>query len=68
MTYVATQAPLADTAEDFWQLIWQTKCQVIVMLTALKEGGKVLIQQLLYTDTFSRFLTFYNEKLYRFVE
>ena len=39
-TYIATQAPTADTCNDFWLMVWQEKCSVIVMLTNLMELGK----------------------------
>ncbi len=37
MQYIATQAPLAETTEDFWWMVWQHKSVVIIMLTALME-------------------------------
>ncbi|XP_013390400.1 tyrosine-protein phosphatase non-receptor type 21-like [Lingula anatina] len=38
--YIATQAPMAKTAGDFWQLVWEWDVQVISMLTELMEAGK----------------------------
>jgi len=38
--YIATQAPLPGTKEEFWYLIWQEKVSLIVMLTKLVENGK----------------------------
>ncbi len=37
--------PLQNTVLDFWQLVWQEKCSVIVMLTNTMEGGKVKCEQ-----------------------
>uniref|UniRef100_A0A8C2B293 Receptor-type tyrosine-protein phosphatase epsilon n=1 Tax=Cyprinus carpio TaxID=7962 RepID=A0A8C2B293_CYPCA len=35
--FIATQAPLAHTVQDFWRMVWEWKCHSIVMLTELKE-------------------------------
>ena len=40
--YIATQGPLAGTAGDFWQLVWEQGSVVIVMLTRLTENGQAL--------------------------
>lgn len=40
--FVATQAPVPNTFEDFWRMIWEQKSSVIVMLTREEEAGKVL--------------------------
>ncbi|XP_044179418.1 receptor-type tyrosine-protein phosphatase S-like isoform X11 [Acropora millepora] len=39
--YIATQAPIPDTFEDFWRLIWEQESATVVMLTREEEAGKI---------------------------
>lgn len=40
--YIATQGPLETTRFDFWKMIAETNSNMIIMLTKLTEGGKVI--------------------------
>ncbi|XP_024148812.1 tyrosine-protein phosphatase non-receptor type 7 isoform X2 [Oryzias melastigma] len=36
--YIATQGPMVHTVGDFWDMVWQEKSSIIVMVTRLKEN------------------------------
>ncbi|XP_026724578.1 receptor-type tyrosine-protein phosphatase N2 isoform X2 [Trichoplusia ni] len=40
--YIAAAGPMAHTAPDFWQMVWEQGSVVMVMLTRLTENGQQL--------------------------
>ncbi|XP_039615845.1 receptor-type tyrosine-protein phosphatase R [Polypterus senegalus] len=38
--FIATQGPMINTVNDFWQMIWQEDVPIIVMITKLKEKNE----------------------------
>ncbi|GIX81884.1 tyrosine-protein phosphatase non-receptor type 4 [Caerostris darwini] len=43
--YIAAQGPLPQTCNDFWQVIWEQNCCIVVMVTPLKERNRVKCHQ-----------------------
>ena len=39
--YIATQGCLQTTVNDFWRMIWQENCRIIILTTNEIERGKV---------------------------
>eukprot|EP01111_Echinosteliopsis_oligospora_P015619 TRINITY_DN6232_c0_g1_i2.p1 TRINITY_DN6232_c0_g1~~TRINITY_DN6232_c0_g1_i2.p1 ORF type:complete len:329 (-),score=39.87 TRINITY_DN6232_c0_g1_i2:9-995(-) len=37
--YILTQAPLSNTFDDFWRMVWLERVPIIICLTKMSEGG-----------------------------
>ncbi|XP_023828631.1 receptor-type tyrosine-protein phosphatase N2-like isoform X2 [Salvelinus sp. IW2-2015] len=51
--YISSQGPLPSTVADFWQMVWENGCVVIVMLTPLSENGVKQCQQYWPDESFN---------------
>ncbi|XP_077179542.1 tyrosine-protein phosphatase non-receptor type 21 isoform X2 [Paroedura picta] len=38
--YIATQGPLQNTCQDFWQMVWEQGVAIVAMVTAEEEGSR----------------------------
>ena len=43
-SYIGTQGPMQGSFPEFWRMIWEQNTSVIVMITHLFEGGKVIFR------------------------
>ena len=59
--FIIAQAPIKSTSRDFWKMVHERECSVIVMLSDLVENGEVGRTELfrLYILLFSQFISLY---------
>ncbi|CAI8021866.1 Receptor-type tyrosine-protein phosphatase alpha [Geodia barretti] len=43
--FIIAQSPMESTARDFWKMVWDRKCGVMVMLCHLEEAGREVCYQ-----------------------
>jgi tyrosine-protein phosphatase non-receptor type 4 len=43
--YIAAQGPLPETSGDFWQMVWEQRSSLVVMLTTNMERGRIKCHQ-----------------------
>ncbi|CAG2121279.1 unnamed protein product, partial [Medioppia subpectinata] len=43
--FICAQGPTQKTVNDFWRMIYEQKCRVIVMLTGIEEQGRIKCSQ-----------------------
>ena len=41
--FIIAQAPMEETCRDFWKMVYERECGVIVMLSELAEKGEVCV-------------------------
>lgn len=56
--YIATQAPLQETIDDFWRMLWEHNSTIVVMLTKLREMGREKCAQYWPTERSIRYQYF----------
>ncbi|XP_054162093.1 tyrosine-protein phosphatase 69D-like [Oppia nitens] len=39
--FICAQGPIQKTVNDFWRLVYEQKCRIIVMLTGIEEQGRI---------------------------
>ncbi|KAL4956185.1 protein-tyrosine phosphatase-like protein [Aspergillus filifer] len=53
--YIATQAPVPDTFNDFWRVVWEQDIRLVVSLTAEVERGQVKCHPFWKSGTYGPF-------------
>ena len=42
--FIIAQAPMKNTCQDFWKMVFERECGLIVMLSDLLENGEVTMK------------------------
>ena len=54
--YIATQAPVSNTVDDFWRMVWEQRSTIVVMLSDLTDNE--MVKQLYSSPPFFLFFFF----------
>ena len=49
-TFILTQAPLENTIQDFWRMLWEYEVISVVMISSAKERDMVSSQSIYLVD------------------
>lgn len=61
--YIACQAPVPSTFDDFWRMIWEQDARLIIMLSAETDGGQRKVHPYWYPGEYGSFkLTLVREE------
>lgn len=61
--FITTQAPLKRLLEEFWRMIWEYECYVLVMLANLVEDDEVRNEREMLRDFETSLILLYKRNM-----